>query len=60
MLIDRDTEKWRKTLAAVDKVREKFGDNTVSLAAGMKAGIRQRVHDNPENLPGKEPAPKQS
>jgi hypothetical protein len=52
---DRDTEKWRKTLEAVDKVREKFGDNTVSLAAGMNAGFRARVHENPENLPGKEP-----
>ena len=36
LLDDRETEKWRKTLAAVDKVREKFGDDTVSLAAGMK------------------------
>ncbi len=56
LIEDRDTEKWRKTLAAVDKVREKFGDNTVSLAAGMNAGFRARVHENPENLPGKEPA----
>ncbi len=59
LLDDRETEKWRKTLAAVDKVREKFGDNTVSLAAGMPAAFRQRVHDNPENLPGKEPASKE-
>jgi DNA polymerase IV len=56
LIEDRDTEKWRKTLAAVDKVREKFGDNTVSLAAGMNAGFRARVHENPENLPGKEPS----
>jgi DNA polymerase-4 len=55
LMEDRDTEKWRKTLEAVDKVREKFGDNTVSLAAGMNAGFRARVHENPENLPGKEP-----
>jgi DNA polymerase-4 len=60
LLDDRETEKWRKTLAAVDKVREKFGDETVSLAAGMKAGFRARVHDNPENLPGKEPGAKKS
>jgi len=58
LMNDQATEKWRKTLAAVDKVREKFGDETVSLAAGMKAGFRQRVHENPENLPGKEPGPK--
>jgi DNA polymerase-4 len=60
LLDDRETEKWRKTLAAVDKVREKFGNDTVSLAAGMNAGFRARVHDNPENLPGKEPAAKES
>jgi DNA polymerase-4 len=60
LIEDRDTEKWRKTLAAVDKVREKFGDNTVSLAAGMNAGFRARVHENPENLPGKEPDRKTS
>ncbi|HEV2200862.1 MAG TPA: DNA polymerase IV [Bryobacteraceae bacterium] len=55
LLEDLETEKWRRTLAAVDKVREKFGDQTVSLAAGMNAGFRARVHENPENLPGKEP-----
>lgn len=52
------TEKWRKTLKAVDKIRDKFGDTTVSLAAGLNAGFRARVHENPENLPGKEPRPK--
>jgi len=55
LIDDRETEKWRKTLAAVDKVREKFGDDTVALAAGMNANFRARVHENPENLPGKEP-----
>jgi DNA polymerase IV len=55
-LIDEGrTERWRKTLAAVDKIRDKYGDSTVSLAAGMKAAFRARVHENPENLPGKEP-----
>jgi len=49
------TDKWRKTLKAVDKMRDKFGDSSVSLAAGLKANIRARVHDNPENLPGKDP-----
>jgi DNA polymerase-4 len=58
LIDDRETEKWRKTLAAVDKVREKFGDDTVSLAAGMPAKFRARVHENPENLPGKEPGSK--
>ncbi|HEY6341400.1 MAG TPA: DNA polymerase IV [Bryobacteraceae bacterium] len=48
-------EAWSKTLRAVDKLRDKYGDEIVSLAAGMSAGFRARVHENPENLPGKEP-----
>jgi DNA polymerase-4 len=55
-LLDEDkTERWRKTLRAVDRIRDKYGDQTVSLAAGLKAGFRARVHENPENLPGKDP-----
>ena len=46
-------ESWRKTLRAVDRIRGKFGEDAVSLAAGMHAGFRRKVHDNPEDLPGK-------
>jgi DNA polymerase-4 len=55
LLDDSKTERWRKTLEAVDKMRDKYGDSTVSLAAGLNAGFRARVHENPENLPGKDP-----
>jgi DNA polymerase IV len=55
LLDEGKTERWRKTLAAVDKMRDKYGDSTVSLAAGMRAAFRAKVHENPENLPGKEP-----
>jgi DNA polymerase IV len=51
-------EAWSKTLRAVDKLRDKYGNEIVSLAAGMSAGFRARVHENPENLPGKEPGKK--
>lgn len=55
-LLEEDkTERWRKTLAAVDRMRDKYGDGTVSLASGLTAGFRARVHENPENLPGKDP-----
>ena len=58
-LLEEDkTQAWRKTLRAVDKMREKYGDGIVSLAAGMGASFRARVHENPENLPGKEPKKK--
>ena len=55
LLDEGATERWRKTLAAVDKMRGKYGDSTISLASGMKAAFRARVHENPENLPGKDP-----
>jgi len=37
--------RWRKALNAVDKLRDKFGDDSVSLAAGMKGRFRERVHE---------------
>ena len=43
----------------MDKIRDKYGDGIVSLAAGMNSGFRARVHENPENLPGTEPDKKQ-
>jgi len=58
LLAEEKTERWRKALEAVDELREKYGDTTVSLAAGLNAGFRARVHENPENLPGKDPRQK--
>jgi DNA polymerase-4 len=55
LIAEQKTESWRKTLQAVDKIRDKYGEGIVSLAAGMNSGFRARVHENPENLPGKEP-----
>ena len=59
LLDEPRAEDWRKTLAAVDKIRGKYGqDGIISLASGMNAGFRARVHENPENLPGKDPKKK--
>lgn len=58
LLDEEKTQRWRKTLEAVDRIRDKYGDTTVSLAAGLQAGFRARVHENPENLPGKDPRKK--
>jgi DNA polymerase-4 len=59
LIAEPRTDGWRKALAAVDKIRGKYGDDgIVSLAAGMPAQFRAKVHENPENLPGK--APKKS
>ncbi len=38
-------ERWQQALAAADRLRDKYGDSAVSLAAGMKGGFRERTHD---------------
>ena len=60
LLENEKAEAWRKTLNAVDQLRDRYGDGIVSLAAGMNSGFRARVHENPENLPGKEPEKKRT
>jgi DNA polymerase IV len=49
----RSHEKWTQALLAADRLREKYGENAVSLATGMKARFRERTHENPASLPGK-------
>ena len=53
LLGQRSHEKWNHALSAADKLREKYGENAVSLATGMKGRFRERVRENPAALPGK-------
>jgi len=46
-------EKWNQALLAADRLRERFGEDAVALASGMKARFRERTHENPSGLPGK-------
>jgi DNA polymerase-4 len=46
-------EKMRTALSAMDKLRDKFGEKSVTLASGMAANFRERTHENPAALPGK-------
>jgi DNA polymerase-4 len=48
-------ERWQQALEAADRLRDKYGDSAVSLAAGLKGGFRERVQENPAGLPGKTP-----
>jgi DNA polymerase-4 len=45
--------RWKDALAAADRLRDKFGESSVSLAAGMRGSFRERTHENPAGLPGK-------
>jgi DNA polymerase-4 len=46
-------ERWQKALSVADKLRDRFGEGSVSLATGMKGKFRERTHENPAGLPGK-------
>jgi len=46
-------ERWTQALAAADRLRDRFGDLAVSLAASMRGNFRERTHENPAGLPGK-------
>jgi DNA polymerase-4 len=55
LLEGEKSRKWRSALSAVDKLRDKFGEKSVSVASGMKGKYEERVHENPADLPGKTP-----
>jgi DNA polymerase IV len=46
-------EKWTLALAAADKVRDKYGESAISLAASLRGNFRERTQENPAGLPGK-------
>ena len=48
-------QRWQQALSAADRLRDKYGEEAVSLATGLKVGFRERVHENPASLPGKHP-----
>jgi DNA polymerase IV len=51
-------QRWKDALAAADRLRDKFGESSVGLAAGMRGSFRERTHENPAGLPGKHPSVK--
>ncbi len=46
-------QRWKNAMAAADRLRDKFGESTVGLAAGLRGSFRERTHENPAALPGK-------
>ena len=53
-LIDgQHRKRWEQALMAADRLRDKFGESSVTLATGLKGGFRERTHENPASLPGK-------
>jgi DNA polymerase-4 len=46
-------QRWKDALSVADRLRDKFGESSVKLAAGMRGSFRERTHENPAGLPGK-------
>lgn len=55
LLEDRKIDRWRKAMSAVDRMRDKFGESSVSLATGLQGKFDERAQENPAGLPGKAP-----
>ena len=47
--------RWRKAVTAMDRLKDKFGEGSIHIAAGMRGNWREKVHENPFGLPGKQP-----
>jgi DNA polymerase IV len=55
LLASAQETRLKQAMQAVDSLRDRFGESAVSLAGGMTARFRERTHENPAALPGKEP-----
>jgi DNA polymerase-4 len=54
LLATPQREKWEQLLHAADGLRDRYGESSVTLAGGFKGGFRERTHENPAALPGRE------
>jgi DNA polymerase-4 len=51
LLQEADTAKLRNVFRAVDHIRDRFGSQSISLARTSGTDLRERVHENPFDLP---------
>jgi DNA polymerase IV len=50
-LIDGERhQRWQQALSAADRLREKFGENVLSLGSAMRGQYREKTHENPAEL----------
>jgi DNA polymerase-4 len=52
LLDDGRQQRWKRALSAADRLRDKYGEASVSLARAMTGRFRERTHENPAGLPG--------
>ena len=53
LLEETQTARLREAFRSVDSIRNRFGETSISFAKTLKSGIREKVHENPADLPGK-------
>ena len=54
-LLDRDRQqRWHQALSAADRLRDRYGESSVSFARAMKGRFRERTQENPAGLPGRD------
>src|SRR6476620_3481154 len=53
LLGENPRAKWEQALSAADRLRDRFGESSITLGTGMKGGFRERTHENPAAVPGK-------
>ncbi|MCS7314351.1 MAG: DNA polymerase IV [Bryobacterales bacterium] len=46
-------ERWRRALAAADRVRDRYGDDAVELGSALEGLWRERAHENPARRPSR-------
>lgn len=53
LLEEPSRARLREAFRSVDHIRNRFGDASISIAKTLEARIREKVHENPFDLPGK-------
>jgi DNA polymerase-4 len=53
LLEQERSERWKRALGAVDHLRNRFGEKSVSLAGGLGGDYAEKTHENPAGLPGR-------
>jgi len=53
LLEEPQTRRLREAFRSIDHIRARFGDGFISLAKTLDSNIREKVHENPFDLPGR-------
>ena len=53
LLAPTSGERKQRTAEVADMLRDRFGETAVRLAGGLQRNLRERVHDQMPDLPGK-------